>query len=325
MTARHGDVHVRPAPDASMTLLNEVYRRPLDPGYAAAAERRRDGTAPRRTRQGTASLVLLALALGAGTTTAALSLRAPSTSVTAARALLERQIESGNAEVAALEDEVTALGEEIRVLQERALGQVDPEVAEEIAAGQVAAGVVPVTGPGLRLVLTDAPTDPTAEEDPDSRVQDKDLQVVVNGLWAAGAEAIQINGERLTSTSAIRSAGPAVLVDLTALASPYVVEAIGDAVVMQPELARGSAGQYLSTLRGNYGIGVEMSSQSEMTLEGSGQVTLRSARVPEDARPGRPQTPAPTTPASTSDEVEEGASDAAGVAGSARRSGREGT
>ena len=65
------------SPDASMTLLTEVYRRPLDPGYAEAAARRAAGSEPRRTRRSTAGLVALAVALGLGATAATLALRQP--------------------------------------------------------------------------------------------------------------------------------------------------------------------------------------------------------------------------------------------------------
>ena len=54
-----------------------------------------------------------------------------------------------------------------------------------------------------------------------------DLQNVANALWAAGAEAIAINGQRLTATSTIRAAGNAILVDFRPVTSPYEVSAIG--------------------------------------------------------------------------------------------------
>ncbi|MDC7120512.1 DUF881 domain-containing protein [Cellulomonas fimi] len=327
MTSRHGDAVQRPAPDASMTLLNEVYRRPLDPGYAAAAEGRRAGTRPPRTRSGAALLLVLGLLLGLGTVTAAVSLRTPPPSVVAARNLLQNQIEQHDAEAEALEGDIASLSDEVRALQEAALDDVDPALAAELEASQIAAGVVPVTGPGLRIVLTDAPVDPEAEEDdPSSRVQDFDLQVLVNGLWASGAEAVAINGERLTATSAIRSSGPVVRVDLVPLISPYVVEAVGDPVTLQTELARSSAGQLLATLRSTYDIGVDTSSQTALELPGTGQLKLHDATVPEDARL-TPPTPSSTTEESSSTQdpgaSTEGADEAAGVAGSARHPGRE--
>ncbi len=57
----------------------------------------------------------------------------------------------------------------------------------------------------------------------DGRVRDVDVQTVVNGLWAAGAEGIAVNGQRLTSLSTIRHAGDAIVVDLRQLARPYTI------------------------------------------------------------------------------------------------------
>ena len=63
-------------------------------------------------------------------------------------------------------------------------------------------GAVAVTGPGVRMVVNDAPN---ASADAEF-VLDKDLRNIVNGLWQAGAEAISINGQRITTRSAIRFA-----------------------------------------------------------------------------------------------------------------------
>ena len=60
------------------------------------------------------------------------------------------------------------------------------------------------------------------------RVRDRDMQRVVNGLWESGAEAISVNGQRLTALSAIRAAGDAILVDNKPLVPPYTVLAVGD-------------------------------------------------------------------------------------------------
>lgn len=314
MTPRHGSGEVPRTPDASMTLLTEVYRRPLDPGYADAAARRAAGSEPRRTRRSTVGLVALAIGLGLGATAATLALRQPTSSAQEARELLQSQIEQRSADADALQDDITSMTEEIATLQEDLLGDEGQSVRDQIDADAVQAGVMPVTGRGLRLVLTDAPSDDPDELDMSLRVQDVDLQVVVNGLWAAGAEAIAVNGQRLTSMTAIRSAGDAVLVDLVALSSPYTVEAIGDAVEMQTELARASAGQHLATLRTNWGIGVQMSSQSELELPGTGLVTMYSAQVPASSALSVPEPGAV-----------EGAPDEAGMAGSAGPTGRDDT
>ena len=174
----------------------------------------------------------------------------------------------------------------------------------------------PSPGRGLRLVLTDAPSDDPDVVDPSLRVQDVDLQVVVNGLWAAGAEAIAVNGQRLTAMTAIRSAGDAVLVDLVALSSPYTVEAVGDAVDMQTELARASAGQHLATLRTNCGHRrpADVAEQARAARHGSGHDVLGPGARVESVVPGAVRRSAV-----------EGAPDEAGVAGSAGPTGRDGT
>ena len=293
MSPRHGsDEQARSepprSPDASMTLLTEVYRRPLDPGYAEAAQRRATGTAPRQTLRSTVWMVALAIGLGLGATAATFALRQPTGSVLAARALLESQIDQRGAEADAMQADITSMTDQIATLQDELLGGEGQSVRDEIEVDAVQSGVMPVTGPGLRLVLTDAPADDTETEDPSLRVQDIDLQVVVNGLWATGAEAVAVNGQRLSAMTAIRSAGDAVLVDLVPLSSPYTVEAVGDAVHMQTELARASAGQHLATLRTTYGIGVQVTSQSKLELPGTGLVTMYDARVPTAAAvPGR--------------------------------------
>ncbi len=285
MNRRHAQGSTRAA-DASMTLINEVYRTPVDPAYAEAAARQAAGRAPRRTLRGSVALLVLAVALGAFATTAAVALRRPAPAALQARTLLENEIRDRTAAADELRRTNAELSAEIARLQQSAASTDDPELFAQLQRDAVAAGVVPVTGPGVRVVLTDgAPAADAAPDDASALVLDLDLQVLVNGLWAAGAEAVAVNGERITTTTAIRSAGAAVLVDSTALSSPYTVEAVGDAVGMQTALARTSAGQHLASLS-QYGITVKMSSQRSLELPGRGQLTLRSARVADGAVDG---------------------------------------
>src|SRR5207302_8837342 len=104
-------------------------------------------------------------------------------------------------------------------------------LARQIAAEESALGTLPVVGQGLRVTVADGspaggPRDPHL---------DRDLQAVTNALWTAGAEAIAVNGERLTAQSAIRQAGDAILVDFRPLVSPYVVTAIGSPVSLETQ------------------------------------------------------------------------------------------
>ncbi len=271
-----------------MSLLTEVINHPLDAGYREAAERKArlarqalPGEVPPRRRLGvTAGLVVVAIALGLLTTGAVMLLRTPQPSAAKAREVLVQQITERGAEVDRLRQANARVGQEIAGLQEAALAQEGTGLVEQLAADSLTAGLTPVTGPGLRVTLQDADV-VDAEKDPDSRVQDSDLQVIVNGLWAAGAEAIAVNGQRLTATTAIRSAGDAILVDVVPLIGPYSVEAIGDPQDLQTGLARTSAGQLLAVLQSNYGIPTSVSSQRKLSLAGAAAATVRSARVPE--------------------------------------------
>ena len=286
--ARH-DSHVpESVRDASMTLLTEVQRRPLDPGYAEAARRRALAGSPPHARRTVVWLVLVGLLLGLGVTTATLSLRQPQAGAVAARRLLEQQVRQHRADAESLAAQNADLSAQIAGLQNQALRSDDPALLAQLQRWAVAAAQVPVSGPGLRVVLTDAPSDGTTKDNPDLRVQDVDLQVLVNGLWAAGAEAIAVNGQRLTATTAIRTAGSAVLVDLVPLVNPYTVEAVGSAADLQTSLARSSAGQHLATLRATYNIGVTMTSQRHLQLPGAGTSTLQSATAPSMATSAAP-------------------------------------
>jgi uncharacterized protein YlxW (UPF0749 family) len=292
-----------------MTLLNEVMHRPLDPGYAEAAERRRRGGERPLSAGRRVLMLVVAATLGLVVTTAAAALRAPQPEALQARALLTEQI----AEQSALADELVTttdtLTREIGDLRTAALAAQDPELLALLVRDELAAGTGAVGGPGLRVTVEDAPVtqaDPEAA-DPDLRVQDVDLQVVVNGLWAAGAEAVAINGQRLTALTAVRTAGSAILVDLAPLSSPYAVEAVGDPTAMQTAFARTSAGQHLATLRNTYGIPSRVTAADDLRLPGSSRTRLQSATAAtaatsptSDAGPGDaavPPAPRSATPA----------------------------
>ncbi|WP_154794173.1 DUF881 domain-containing protein [Occultella kanbiaonis] len=254
-------------PDASMTLLNEVTERPLDPGYAAAAQARAAGTAPRHGPVSRVLVLLAAAVLGLGGVWAAKALRAPLPSGESARAVLIEQIR----ERIATSEELTAQNDGVRTeindLQVTALGSGDAQVLDESSDLAVWAGSTAVHGPGLVITVEDSVraqnNEPGTQE---QRVQDFDLQVVVNGLWASGAEAIAINGHRLTAATAIRTAGEAVLVDLQPLVTPYVVEAIGDPQGMRTSFARTSAATHLSTLSSQFSIPSSVAPADDLVL-----------------------------------------------------------
>ncbi len=267
-------------PDASMTLLLEAAGNPVDPGYAEAAARRAagSGAGDRPRLLGSVLVALLVAALAAGTVWAVRELRAPAPEVLQARVLLEEEITRRSNAATALQDENAALSTQVQSLTDELLVGTDPALQPLSLLGPVV-GTTPVTGPGLVVTLSDsaraAAGDPAAA---DERVQYVDLQVLTNGLWESGAEAIAINGHRLTALSAVRFAGEAILVELTPLVGPYKVEAIGDPEAMRTAFARTSASRHLALLRDTYGIGAELLAKDGLQLPAVALPTLRSAR-----------------------------------------------
>jgi uncharacterized protein YlxW (UPF0749 family) len=152
-------------------------------------------------------------------------------------------------------------------------------------------GAGAVRGPGMSLVLEDAPSqadgadvDPRTDDDSDGRVTDRDLQTLVNEIWAAGAEAVAVNEQRLTSVSAIRAAGDAILVDFRPLNPPYEVRAIGPEA-MRTRFVQGFGGSYLQVLR-DYGIDYAVEDRDELRLPASAGLTVRHATNPGDVPSG---------------------------------------
>lgn len=271
-----------------MTLLKEVMERPLDPGYQAAADARAGLPAVRRRRR-VPLTVALSLVAGLVLVTGVVQLRAPGSDDTAAG--LREQVRARTDEVASREQAIVALSEEIAALRDARLTGADDDLLEELAALETVTGARAVTGPGAVYTLDNSlqfknppPGDTrTPEEVAQGQVYDVDLQQVTNGLWAAGAEAISVNGHRLTATSAIRGAGEAILVDLRPLAPPYEVQAIGDPARLQTAFATSAAGRYLSSLEQNHGIQVTVRGADDLTVPAAGRLGLRYA-TPVGAR-----------------------------------------
>lgn len=261
----------------SMSLLTSVLARPLDPGYEAAARRRAAEGPARRSPAAIALLVVLAVFLGALTVRAAVTLRAPQPAVVQARAVLEAEIGERRQEVDEAEARIGELDTQIQELQTVALESSDPELLAQLARDERAAGAVALVGPGVRITLADAAG--AGDGDLDRRVHDSDLRTVVNGLWAAGAEAVSVNGVRITTLTAVRSAGQAVLVDLLPLSGPYAVEAIGDPNRLPTRFAGTAARDHLVLLRGVYDISWTIESVPKITVPAAATPTLGRAVV----------------------------------------------
>lgn len=276
----------RPA-NASMALLNQVMDRPLDPAYAAAAERRRArGQTPGQSGRSPLTLVVVLL-VGLLLATAALQARGQLTSRVATRDQLVAEITRQDKAAAGLQRSNVDLQARIEAERARQLVQQSQAgLADEVSRLGLVTGALAVTGPGVTLTVDDAPsTQGVAGNDPrasttadDGRVLDQDLQVAVNGLWAAGAEAVSINGQRLTALSAIRSAGQAILVDYRPLSPPYTITAIGDPDTLPARFGAGAGGRDLQYLADNFGVRYSVTPSQRLTLPASAGLDVRRAQ-----------------------------------------------
>jgi uncharacterized protein YlxW (UPF0749 family) len=136
-------------------------------------------------------------------------------------------------------------------------------------------GTSPVHGPGVAVVVDDAANSQSDR----SKVLDTDLQTLVNGLWRAGAEAISINGERLTSVTAIRHAGSAITVNFTSLDRPYRILAIGDRNSLPARFADSSSGQAWLDLQRQVGLRFTMTTERSLRLPAAELPDLRYAEA----------------------------------------------
>lgn len=144
------------------------------------------------------------------------------------------------------------------------------------------AGTTPVKGEGLVVVLSDASSADRLSNDSDSRIQDVDIQAVVNHLWAIGAEAIAVNGQRLVSTSAIRNAGVAVLVNFRVLRSPYRIQAVGNGRLMRATFETSEVASRFRVWADRYGLGFDVSRKRSIELPAfAATVRFRYARSTE--------------------------------------------
>ncbi|MEU4874194.1 MULTISPECIES: DUF881 domain-containing protein [Streptomyces] len=277
-----------------MSLLTNVMDHSLDDGYAEAAARKGAGDAGGMPRTARAKLVLAAgLVLAAlVVTVGAVQARVAAPVVAKEREELIDRIDRETDAADSLESTVDELRDDVSARQQEALKKSGGGERADLVG--ILAGAVEVHGPGVKLVVDDAkeassgggggPRE-TAGFSDTGRVRDRDMQRVVNGLWASGAEAVSINGQRLTSLSAIRAAGEAILVDNKPLVPPYTVLAVGDGKNLSTRFQDSADGLYLNALQENYGIRTAISVVDDVRLPAAPSVIVRTAqpRTEKDA------------------------------------------
>jgi len=255
-----------------MGLLDYLTTHTLDEDYAFVSYNRESGSelAPQR-RIGVLGALVMAVFAVLVITAAAQTSRNSVSDETERRELVGQVSEARNQ----LQDErarIVRLRVESAALQARQL-RSDTSASgllETISLLGVKAGSV--SGPGVRVVADNAP----GADSPRNEVLDSDLQRLVNGFWEAGAEAIALNGQRLTNLSTIRLAGGAITVNARSLRRPYVVTVIGNQDTLPARFAESSSGQAWLDLQREVGLRLSITPVSSLRLPGA-EVSLRYA------------------------------------------------
>jgi uncharacterized protein YlxW (UPF0749 family) len=189
----------------------------------------------------------------------------------------DRRVQALEVSVLTAQDDL--LNAEAAILAGTSLGEQARERLERL---RIATGQTEVSGDGVTVTIDNAPLDPLlGDEVPPGQVIDRDLQMIVNGLWQAGATDISINGRRMTPTSAIRAAGEAILLNYRPMSPPYVVSAIGpDADQLAGRFRENPAGLLLEQLEAQYGVIWELQTVGNITLPAATSTSKNSQDTP---------------------------------------------
>jgi uncharacterized protein YlxW (UPF0749 family) len=278
-----GDTLPERPSSASMGLLEYLTAHSVDEDYAfVSARRRARGEEPGRSgRSGPLAAVVMAVFAVLVITAAAQTSR-NAVSDSRERTDLAVQVRAAQKELDTDRTQVQDLRREAARLQSRQLtgDRTTRGLLTQLARLGALTGARAVRGPGVHVVADDAPRATSARNE----VLDTDLQRLVNGFWGAGAEAIAVNGERLTTLSTIRTAGGAITVNARSLRPPYVVTVIGDKDRLPARFAETSSGQAWLDLKRDVGLRLTITPVSSLRLPAA-EVSLRYATSPT-GRPG---------------------------------------
>lgn len=270
-----------PRPEQTTPLLALITQRSLDADYEHVAARRRAeqaGGAPQPADhplpRGTAALVLLVF--GLLVTVAAVQTSRNASVDEASRDSLINQIALRRQSVADLQRQLSREQSEQLGLT-RSLTRL--QTANKAAQSRLTrvgahAGLVPVHGPGIVATVASAPG-----SNANQLVRDSDLAQLADALWSAGAEAISVNGERMTVLTSFRNVGTGILVNNHPVNPPYVFSAIGDPGSLAANLLTTPAGGEWYALKNALGFSFQVKSNGDLSLPAATTPHLRSARV----------------------------------------------
>ena len=237
----------------------------------------RAGGRPRSLR---GRLVTVAVCLLAGFMITVSALNARGTDLRSDRTASMRELVAAQA---GRNEELRQTADELRAEVETLTARMDggKDLSDALRQAGLEASTEPVTGPGVRVVLDDAPLDvkPAGVEDDALVVHQQDIQAVVNALWAGGAEAMTIQGQRVVATTGIKCVGNSVVLHGVPYAPPYVIEAIGDRDAMERSLDSSDAVRIYQQYVVAYGLGYFVETSDSLDAPAfSGAIGIRQAQ-----------------------------------------------
>lgn len=277
-----------PLPDhVTKPLLSRITEDSLDADYLMVAQRRAGqggGPGPRGSSSRPHLIAAVVIAVfGVLATTAAVQTSRNADVTDASRATLVSRVIAEREAVAAEQQRIADL-QSANIVADAELTDLTAEVQSESTRQrrlEVLTGFTAVTGDGVRVTIADPPGADATE-----LVRDEDLALLVDGLWRAGAEAIAVNGQRLTVLSAIRNSGFAINVNSRPITAPYVVSAIGDQSSLQANLLDSTHGAQFFDLADQLGFGINVQNEDDLVLPGARGPRLTKVVRGTDGKPG---------------------------------------
>lgn len=285
---------------ARTPLLTLITQEAVDRDYQAAAARREaaapaaraggdalpdQGEGGRRTSRSRYAVVAVVAAFAMLVTVAAVQTSQNADVNDASRASLIERIETRRDTVGDMQRQIAAMREANTTAEDalRSLGRRYADVQSQRTRLRVLTGFERVSGPGVRITLDN----PDLAGDTEV-LRDSDLALLADALWAAGAEAIAINGQRLTAVSAIRNSGTPIEVNSIGIAPPYTIEAIGERGALAANVVETGSGLQFLALVDQYDFSYDVDNVDELRLPAApvSLERLRSATYQQSAPKG---------------------------------------